>query len=174
MKKLVSSLLGFFLMMSFAGAAQARSYATMPDSMEEGLELIALHQLALRQAELDRSGLSDLKDIVENIAAFVEGFKDSFLATYDTNGNGIIDLGPEWNGLQRSIRDIVMLIADSNLDGKVEPQELAGVIQTYVTALNEQVKDFVCTGIIVEAERLGYFLNFRPVLKHLYGQCTTF
>lgn len=175
MKRFTSVFLGFMLIFASASQAEARSAEDQSRSLDENLELIALAHLANNPEQMqNRGAISDLKDILENIAAFVEGFKDSFLATYDSNGNGRIDPGAEWNNLQQSIREIVLLVADTNYDGKVEPQEIAAVVQSYLKSLNEQVTDTVCTEIIVKAEKSGVFLNFRPVLKHLYRQCTAF
>lgn len=144
-------------------------------SLDEQLEMIALYKLAQDPEALARKGpLSDAWDVVENITAFVDDIKNAFLATYDTNGNGFIDPGEEWESLQSSVKDIIVLVADINYDGKVEAQELAAVAQQFLGALNIQVQDAVCTQVIVDAEKSGIFLNLRPVLKHLYKKCTTF
>ncbi|SMF83165.1 hypothetical protein [Pseudobacteriovorax antillogorgiicola] len=122
-----------------------------------------------------RNGTLELQDddsIFDQIGEFIEETKTFLLENFDYNGNGRIDFGPELNDALDTFKDIVVLLLDQNQNGTVEIEELKQAIDDLVTLVRDEITARACVGIITEAERVGFWIHFRPILKGLYQRCT--
>lgn len=170
MKIILSLVMGMFV---YSGLAQARDQDV---AIERGLEAMAMMQLMgdpeLRDAIAAEPTPRGIIDTIESIKKNLEGLKDSFLTTFDTNGNGWIDPGAETENLKTTLNDIVLLFVDTNKNGAIEPQELAALAQQLLDQVKGQIEERVCTKIIIDTQKLGDLIVFNPLLKAAYERCT--
>lgn len=171
MKTFVSTVLGLSLSASAAfGAVHDRQ-------TDLELEAMALIHLSQMQADADAETLrlNGVGDVFQNIGELVkqiEEVKDQLVDQFDENKNGRIDPGPELDNFKETIQSVILLLADSNTNGRIDLQDIKVLTEMLLDQAKAKALELACPTIIREAEKAGWWLRFRPVLKHFYEICT--
>ncbi len=166
MKTSVSLILGFFLFSSV-------SFAAVRDpQVDLELEAMALVQVIQLQTEADAGARSGLGDFLKNLVQGIEDLKQQLLDQFDANGNGRIDPGAELDAFKETIQSVVLLLADSNQNGRIDLEDVRVLSQFLVTQVQEKAKEQFCPAIVKQGEAAGWWIRFRPVLNNLYQACT--
>ena len=169
MTKIAASLLGLLL---FSNAAFAVS---QDEQVDLDLEAAALIQIAEGQVVQDRSffgfDLAHPFAFLDTLKDQIASVKDTLLTSFDTNGNGKIDAGPEFDGFKSGISAIVLLVADSNQNGKIDADDLAALSKLALTKVEEETLKNVCPVVYKQVDLSGAFIAVRPVLKQLNDVC---
>ncbi len=171
MKTFVSAILGLSLSASAAfGAVHDRQ-------TELELEAMALVHLSQMQAEADAetprlNGIGDVFQDIGDVLKQIEDVKDQLVDQFDENKNGRIDPGPELDNFKETIQAVILLLADSNANGRIDLQDIKVLTQTLLDQAKSKALELGCPTVIREAEKAGWWLRFRPVLKHFYEICT--
>ncbi len=115
---------------------------------------------------------STLGDLINNIQAMIEESKEGlFLYVTDTNGNGQIDAGAEWDSFLKLTREWALDPYDSNKDGKIDVDEFNSIARdVWRTALGKD-RDKLCPKYLEEAEGLTEMPDYFPSLKELQAVC---
>jgi hypothetical protein len=171
MKTVVSGIAGLLLSSSVAFGAGHDAQT------ELDLQAMALVHLSQLHAEgspeaLRLGGLGDIFKDLEGLVQKIEEVQDEIVDQFDANENGRIDPGPELDNFKETMQSIIMLLADSNGNGRIDLQDIAVLTQTVLDQAKAKALEVACPTIIREAEKAGWWLRFRPVLKHFYEICT--
>ncbi|RYZ59396.1 MAG: hypothetical protein EOP07_04110 [Proteobacteria bacterium] len=173
MKKLLVSLVSLFL---FSNIALAVSH---DEQVDLDLEAAALSQVIQGNVETlrDRSFLGLDLDMLNPLSFLtklkeqVDGIKETLLSSFDENGNGKIDQGAEFENFKVGVKAIAMLFADSNQNGKIDPQDIVALSKLALTKVQEQTLVTVCPAVYSQVELTGPFLPLRPVLSRMNDIC---
>lgn len=168
MKVLLGLVMSMFL---YSGIASARS-----SELDRSLQAMAMLQIMgnpeLQNKIIEESKSRNIFDTIESVKKNVGGLIESFLTTFDTNGNGWIDPGAETENLVKTLNDVVLLFVDGNKNGSIEPQEIAALAKQVIDQVSSGIEETVCNKVIVDAQKLGDFIVFNPLLKAAYERCT--
>ncbi|WP_141734196.1 hypothetical protein [Oligoflexus tunisiensis] len=143
------------------------------------LQAMALVYMSQQHAEagVDTPRLSGIGDVIQDIGEFItqiEDIKEQLITQFDENGNGRIDFGPEMDNFKETIKSVILLLADSNANGRIDLADIRVLTQMVLDQIKAKTLEVACPTIIKEAEKAGWWLNLRPVLKHFYEICTFF
>ncbi len=168
MKKLLLALPFAFLFQ--VSLAQASS---QDEQIQLDLEAMALVELihAPENTSLDSDSPRGLGDAISDAWKKLQDLKQQLLDQFDTDKNGRIDPGPELDNLKETIKSVVLLLADSNQNGRIDAEDIKELTLFYLKQAEEKAKTKYCPKIIEEAEKAGDSLKYRPILNLLYQQC---
>ncbi len=165
-----------FLALSFSLLLTSKAAVAAPklDLVDLELQRTATHQAAYASTQkLSFLGfdLTNPFDLIKNIKEQLDGLKQTLIDSYDANGNGRIDFGPELNNLVDGTKMLVKILLDTNYDGKIETSEVVDFAKSTLSTLELSTLTTVCPAIEKQATASGDFLTFRPVLAHLNTLC---
>ncbi len=169
MKTVVSGVVGLLLSstVSFGAVHDAQTELDL-----QAMALIHLSQMQEAGAETPRlAGIGDVFKDLEGLVQQLEELQDQIVDQFDANENGRIDHGPELDNFKETMQSIIMLLADSNTNGRIDLEDIKVLTQTVLDQAKAKALEVACPTIIKEAERAGWWLRFRPVLKHFYQIC---
>jgi hypothetical protein len=171
MKTFVSAIVGFSL-------STAAAFGAVHDRQTDlELQAMALIHLSEVQAEMEAEnprlkGIGDVFQDIGEVIKQIEDVKDQLVDQFDDNKNGRIDPGPELDNFKETIKSVILLLADSNSNGRIDLEDIKVLTQTLLDQAKAKALDVACPTIVKEAEKAGWWLRFRPVLKHFYEICT--
>jgi hypothetical protein len=171
MKTFVSAILGLSLSTS---AAFGAFHDRQTDLELEAMALLHLAQVHT-EADAENLRLAGIGDAFQNIGELlkqIEDVKDQVVDQFDENKNGRIDPGPELDNFKETIQSVILLLADSNANGRIDLQDIKVLTETLLDQAKAKALEVACPTVIREAEKAGWWLRFRPVLKHFYEICT--
>lgn len=173
MKTCVRAIIG--LSLSFSASFAFGAVHDRQTNLE--LEAMALVQLSGMQAEAGAetqrlSGLGDALGNIGDLVKQIEDIKNQLVEQFDENKNGRIDPGPELDNFKETIQSVILLLADSNTNGRIDLEDIKVLTQTLLDQAKGKALELACPSVIREAEKAGWWLRFRPVLKHFYEVCT--
>lgn len=171
MKTFVSVILG----LSLASSAALGAVHDRQTDLE--LEALALIHLSEVQSEagpetLRLKGIGDAFQDIGELIKQIEDIKQQVIDQFDENKNGRIDHGPELDNFKETMQGLILLLADSNTNGRIDLEDIGVLTQTLLDQAKTKALEVACPTIIREAEKAGWWLRFRPVLKHFYEICT--
>lgn len=175
MKKILASCLGLVLL---SNVAFAESHE---EQVELQLQAAALAQIASGTAPesdvharsflgLDLNALNPI-NVIKKLQEQVATIKDTILTSFDTNGNGKIDQGQEFQDFKTGVKAIVMLVADTNESGKIDFEDIGVLSKLALTKIQEQTLTTICPAIYKQVQFSGPFMAVRPVLAQLNKLC---
>lgn len=167
MKRFLVALSG---LVTFSSASFAEGFDAESEKTVNSLAVVEIQKADA--GEFLRSLLNPA-EILKKIEEQVQSVKDTLLASYDENGNGKIDAGTEFNNMQEGLKALVMVLADSNQNGKIDGEDLNALAKLALEQAKEQVRSNICPVAVKQAEEAGIWLNFRPVLKSINSFCTS-
>lgn len=165
MKRFLVALCG---LVTFSSASFAEGFDA---ESEKTVNSIAVVEIQKADAGEFLRGLLNPADILKKIEEQVQSLKDTLLASYDENGNGRIDAGTEFDNMTAGLKALVMVLADSNQNGKIDGEDLNALAKLALEQAKEHVRTDICPVAVKQAEEAGMWLNFRPVLKSLNTFC---
>jgi hypothetical protein len=167
MRFLIGAVFSWFVCM---GQVQARDSDV--DLLLEGVAMAKLMQSAEMQSEIFALPRPrGLIDTIEGIKRNINNFIEAFLATFDTNGNGRIDPGPELENFKKTLNDVALMLLDSDNDGKIEAGEVTAIAEQVINQFKGDIEERVCTVVILEAQKWGAYIKFNPLLNAAYKLC---
>ena len=105
------------------------------------LALGELREESVDPAFLEAGGwLDGVKDRIEQVREIVRLVVDS----YDENGNGKIDPGPEWDAFVDSIEEFAMIYLDKNGNGHIDHQDVIALIKELTGQAKGQLTQVIC------------------------------
>jgi len=70
------------------------------------------------------------------------------------------------------MQSIILLLGDSNANGRIDLQDIKVLTESLLDQAKAKALEVACPAVIREAEKAGWWLRFRPVLKNFYEICT--
>lgn len=78
--------------------------------------------------------------------AEVKEISDALVDMYDENGNGKVDVGPEWDELKVALDELAVVFLDEmgNGDGELTKDDLDGIVDYVLGSFDDAVKVELC------------------------------
>ncbi|MFW7381298.1 MAG: hypothetical protein ACOH5I_20960 [Oligoflexus sp.] len=164
MVRIILPLLAFLTLMTNTHAKTSKDLSVnLVDSLATAM--------VMQDIQDGRIALRDDQNFFDQIKDFIQESKEFIMMTYDYNGNGRIDFGPELEAVIEFAETIIVALVDTNYNGVIEIEEVTVLIQELLQNVKSQLTGIACQGITKEAEKSGRWLFLRPVLYSLYKQC---
>ncbi|MBC7658235.1 MAG: hypothetical protein H7249_00850 [Chitinophagaceae bacterium] len=132
------------------------------------LEAAALVQVSEHADGIEARSIFDIGSHfawIKKVKDQVENAKQTLLASYDTNGNGRIDPGPEFKAFVVGIKALALVLGDTNGNGRIDATDIVVLTQGAETKVQDSLMAKICPTIEAKASAAGFFLKFHPVLK---------
>ncbi len=148
--------------------AESQDFQTQMDI--DALALVEAIQLQA-QDEPTTPAHQGIGGVIQDALKKLQDLKQQILDQFDTNKNGQIDPGPELDNLKETVKSVVLLLADSNQNGRIDAEDIKALTVFYLKQAEEKAKAKICPAILEAAEKAGDSLKYRPILKHLADDC---
>lgn len=104
----------------------------------------AIHDLEVELRNLEGDGPEGILDEISRRVEEAKAVLKLIVESYDENGNGRIDSGPEWDAFVGSLKEFALDYIDRDGNGQVDDGDISVIIEIVTLKMKALVMDRIC------------------------------